>query len=103
MRAAATPRFQETGSFSKTTERAAPANGVFGYFAGPRLHIVDIAGLGDPLLSRLPALTPWRIGHFLRAIPIGYADPETVDTQLVGPQMRAYYQRLSLITKGPLA
>jgi arabinofuranosyltransferase len=77
-------------------------NGVLGYFAGPRLHIVDIMGLGDPLLARLPALSSWRIGHFERAVPLGYGDPETVATQMIGPKMTAYYQRLSLITKGPL-
>src|SRR5204863_9708766 len=47
--------------------------GYFGFYAGPRLHIVDVWGVGDPLLARLPARKDrsWRIGHFVRAVPLG--------------------------------
>src|SRR5512147_2840646 len=36
--------------------------GYFGFYAGPDVHVVDLWGLGDPLLARLPARTdvPWR-------------------------------------------
>ena len=47
--------------------------GFFGYAAGPDVHVVDAAGLADPLLARLPHdLPPQRIGHLNRRIPDGY-------------------------------
>jgi arabinofuranosyltransferase len=47
--------------------------GFFGYFAGPDLFVIDLLGLADPLLARLPPADPsWRIGHFGRYIPAGY-------------------------------
>lgn len=48
--------------------------GFRGYFAGPKVFIIDYYALTDPLLARLPALYApnWRIGHFTRAIPEGY-------------------------------
>lgn len=52
--------------------------GFRGYFAGPKAHIIDYYALADPLLARLPAsYTPnWRIGHFARTVPPGYAETE---------------------------
>ena len=48
--------------------------GFFGYGAGPSVHVVDVFALSDPLLARLPARRPWRIGHFHREPPAGYLD-----------------------------
>jgi hypothetical protein len=50
------------------------AVGLLGYYAGPGVHIVDPMALTDPLLARLPADKPWRIGHFRRQLPPGYVD-----------------------------
>lgn len=50
------------------------AIGMLGYYAGPRLHIVDPPPLGDPLLARLPAKRPWYPGHFDRELPAGYME-----------------------------
>jgi len=77
--------------------------GMLGYFAGPSVHIIDNLALGDPLLSRMPAARPWRPGHFRRALPVGYR--ETLDTgtnQIVDTSIAAYYERLSLVVRGPL-
>ena len=46
--------------------------GFFGYFAGPRVFIIDYYALADPLLAHLPAVARWRVGHFVRRVPEGY-------------------------------
>jgi arabinofuranosyltransferase len=77
--------------------------GLFGYGAGPGVHIVDILALCDPLLARLPARRPWRIGHFYRDLPAGYM--ETLQGQQAGlpdPGLDEYYAALRLVTRGPL-
>ena len=52
------------------------AVGLAGFSAGPEVHVLDRAGLCDPLLARLPAKydPAWRTGHFWRALPEGYAE-----------------------------
>lgn len=92
--------------------------GCMGYYLGPGVHVLDYHALGDPLLARLPAAIPdpvmsqsmprlrpakWRVGHFCREIPAGY--PETLSTgvnQLADPDLARYYDRLRLVTRGPL-
>jgi arabinofuranosyltransferase len=79
--------------------------GYVGYFAGPRVHIVDLYALCDPLLARLPAQTSgkWRIGHFERAVPEGYlATLRTGVNQISDPNLAAYYDQLAFIIRGPL-
>jgi arabinofuranosyltransferase len=92
------------------------AVGRLGFHAGPEVHIVDIFGLADPLLARLPALTfdpsaaarrphdnNWRIGHFLRAIPQGYLQSVmTGRNQLRDAQLGEIFEKLTLIVSGPL-
>ena len=64
--------------FRRSTELVRPhgAIGMRGYMAGTEKVIVDIFGLADPLLARLPAEVPhnWRIGHFQRELPDGYIE-----------------------------
>jgi arabinofuranosyltransferase len=76
---------------------------MFGYFAGPAVHVVDVLALGDPLLARLPALPKWRIGHFERPVPEGYL--ETLSTgrnAIVDPLIAMKYERVKAITQEPL-
>lgn len=61
------------------------AVGMYGYFAGPRAHVIDVYGLADPLMARLPATSDWRIGHFARMLPAGYAATVTACQQRVFP------------------
>jgi hypothetical protein len=76
---------------------------MLGYYAGPQVHIIDSVALADPLLSRLPAEGDWRIGHFERAIPPGYIETlESGSNRLSDPSVAAYYDRLSLVIRGPL-
>lgn len=79
--------------------------GYFGFYAGPAVHVVDIWGLADPLIARLPARTDvrWRIGHFTRTIPAGYTETlATGHNQIADRDIALLYDRLALITRGPL-
>jgi len=79
--------------------------GFYGYYAGPRIHIVDEHALGDPLLSRLPARTPnrWRIGHFRRIVPNGYLLSILADSNLIEDESLAeFYDKIRLITRGAI-
>jgi arabinofuranosyltransferase len=79
------------------------AAGFIGYAAGPGVHFIDKYGLGDALLSRLPAEVPWRIGHFRRRVPDGYEATVQVRRNLIrDPGVAAYYDRLRLITEEPI-
>ena len=79
--------------------------GFFGFAAPTDAIIVDLWGLTDPLLARLPAENPndWRIGHVARVVPKGYLETlETGKNQFQDKGLGEYYERLSLITRGPL-
>jgi arabinofuranosyltransferase len=79
--------------------------GYLGYFAGPRVHIIDQYALADPLLARLPIPNPkeWRIGHFIREVPKGYVESlETGSNKLADPDLAEYYAKLKLITTGKI-
>jgi arabinofuranosyltransferase len=116
--------WQSTGLFRGSHDLATPAHGwvqdglaarsqevvatgsvgFFGYFAGPDVFVIDVLGLADPLLARLPPGDPsWRIGHFGRYVPDGY--PETVVSginQIEDPDLGRYYDNLLLVVRGPL-
>lgn len=77
--------------------------GMVGYVAGPKVHIVDFYALADPLLARLPAIAPWRIGHFQRVVPPDYMDSlRSGDNRFQNPGLASLYDQLCLITRGPL-
>ncbi len=79
--------------------------GFFGYLAGRQAYIIDIHGLSDPLLARLPAILrpAWRVGMFDKAIPRGYRESIYQDQNLIeDPLLAEYYRNLLLITHGEL-
>jgi len=79
------------------------AAGFIGYAAGPGVHFIDKYGLGDPLLARLPAEVPWRIGHFRRRVPDGYEETlQTGRNVIQDTAVATYYERLRTITRGPI-
>jgi arabinofuranosyltransferase len=84
------------------------AVGLLGYYAGPKVRILDPLALTDPLLARLPIPdarheVAFRAGHLLRAIPEGYRESiETGKNCIEDPGLAAYYEKLRLITQGPL-
>lgn len=78
--------------------------GFYGYFAGPQVYVVDLLGLGNPLLARLPPADPgWRIGHFGRLMPDGYRETlETGENRIVDPNLAIYYDKLALVIRDDL-
>ena len=79
--------------------------GMFGYYAGPNIYIIDTHALSDPLRAHLPVDTPSRIGHYERAMPTGYL--ETIqsgfeENLIEHPDLQRYYDRLSVLTRGDL-
>ena len=83
---------------------AGQALGLYGYYAGPGVHILDVVALTDPLLARLPARSGrWRIGHFERAIPPGYARSlDEGQNRITDPALADYYEDLRRVARGPL-
>lgn len=79
--------------------------GMFGYYAGRTIHVLDEPGLADPLLARLePVIAEdWRIGHLQREIPAGYLESLRLGTnQIQDPSLARYYEKLSILTRGSL-
>ncbi len=78
--------------------------GFYGYEAGPEVHVVDLLGLGDPLLARLPVTDPnWQVGHFGRRPPEGYLETlESGENRLRDAGLAAYYEVLATVTRGNL-
>ncbi len=79
--------------------------GLSGFRGGPNLHLVDVCGLGDPLLARLPAVgfRDLRPGHYYRVLPGGYLETlEEGEPRFEDPDVATFYERLSLVTRGPL-
>lgn len=87
---------------ASTVEQTGPM-GVFGYVSGPNVHVIDLNGLADPLMARLPVIDPkhWRIGHFRHIIPDGYIDTlSSGENRISDGNLARYYDQLSVITKG---
>jgi len=81
------------------------AIGFYGFYAGPKVYVVDQLALADPLLARLPARENpgWRIGHFDRMIPRGYLETLVKGQNLIKDRnLAAYYEKLRIITQGNL-
>jgi hypothetical protein len=78
--------------------------GMFGFFAGPRVHVVDDFALTDPLLARLPAVPALsRPGHLSRTLPRGYAESlASGENRIRDPHLARYYEKLRLVTRGPV-
>lgn len=90
---------------SRTIEVTCGGLGFSGLRGGPDLHLIDICGLTDPLLSRLPAKHDnlWRIGHFSRQIPENYeASVEKNRNLLTDKPTRSLYETLRIVTQEPL-
>tara|TARA_R110002096_G_scaffold138218_3_gene291756 strand:+ start:2504 stop:4120 length:1617 start_codon:yes stop_codon:yes gene_type:complete len=82
----------------------APA-GYFSYLAGPECHVYDLNGQVDPFMARLPIQLNegWKQAHHFRQAVPGYH--ETLVTgvnQIQDPDLRVYYDKIRLITRGPI-
>ncbi|MCK5126664.1 MAG: hypothetical protein KAR42_10440 [candidate division Zixibacteria bacterium] len=99
---------RENRQSSTTAPEITTAGGIgyVGFYSGPRVHIVDVYALADPLLSRMPSVMDikWRAGHFRRAIPDGYLETISNSKNVIdGTYLAAFYDTLSFVIKGPIA
>ncbi len=82
--------------------------GLFGFKAGPDIHVVDRLALGDPLLARLPSLQVkdhywWMAGHCERVVPAGYLETVATGTNMLDDkELARYYDHLNLVISGGL-
>lgn len=79
--------------------------GMFAFYAGPDVHVLDVMALSDPLLARLkpPPQDDWRPGHLVHDIPAGYQDTlESGRNVIRDPGIAEYYEHLRLVTRDPL-
>ena len=79
--------------------------GIAALNAGPATHYIDSCALADPLLARLPAkFEPgWRIGHFERRLPSGYAQSILTGKNLLEDSAtRDYWEVIRRATRGRL-
>jgi arabinofuranosyltransferase len=79
--------------------------GLFGYYAGPSVYVLDRLALVDPLLARIPAQRniDWRTGHMERTMPAGYLQTLLLkQNSIEDPDLHRYYDKLSIIVKGNL-
>ncbi|MCP4657407.1 MAG: hypothetical protein GY856_18535 [bacterium] len=87
--------------------------GFLGFYAGPEVHVIDLIGLPDPLLARLPGLTrgdfnrpgfaAWLPGHVPRRLPPGYVESiELGENRIRDPHLAEFYDKIRRITRGPL-
>ena len=69
------------------------------------LYLNDLYALGDPFLSKLPAVREenWRIGHMWREAPVGYNETVLYGENVIEDEnLREYYEIIKLITRGKL-
>ena len=69
------------------------------------MYLNDLYALGDPFLSKLPAVREenWRIGHMWREAPVGYDETvQTGENQIENKSIKEYFEIIKLITRGPL-
>jgi arabinofuranosyltransferase len=77
--------------------------GLSGFYGGPDVHILDVVALSDPLLSRLPAKSDSRVGHFERRLPAGYKESLlSRELQIQDPDLNEYCGVLWSVTRGPV-
>lgn len=78
--------------------------GLYGFYAGPHVHIVDELALCDPLLARLKAdISDWRPGHYKRPLPAGYLQSLTSGVNHIkNPEIASLYSTLKHVVRGPL-
>jgi arabinofuranosyltransferase len=81
------------------------AMGLNSYRDGPNIHVIDVNGLADPLIARMPLKDTrnFRIGHFHHIIPEGYEETLASGTNLIlDADIASYYDKLSYVVRGPL-
>lgn len=81
------------------------AAGLLGQGLRDDQYAIDIYGLNDPLLARLPAFDDgrWKPGHPYRTLPRGYVRTLLEGENLVeDSDLHEYYDLIRMVTRGPL-
>ncbi|HQQ62903.1 MAG TPA: hypothetical protein PLF22_04940 [Pseudomonadales bacterium] len=82
---------------------AAYTVGFRGFCLGNQDIVVDMLGITDPLLARMPRNPQqqnWRPGHFMRLLPAGYCSSIKQGNNLVADEDTAdFYEKIRLITQ----
>ena len=77
--------------------------GMTGFCLGTDGILIDMLGITDPLLARMPRnplQQNWRPGHFLRQLPEGYcASIKHGDNRITDPTISAYYDKIRLLSQ----
>jgi len=79
--------------------------GMSGFYAGPRVHIVDVIALSEPLLARLPAKYDPHTGagHHGRIMPGGYLQTlVNGENEIADRNLARYYDRLKMVIADPI-
>lgn len=73
-------------------------------FAGPGAHFIDVCGLADPFLARMPTLSiPMRVGHYERRIPEGYYESVNEDRNIINDEgLKKFYDLIRNVTRNDL-
>jgi arabinofuranosyltransferase len=83
--------------------REASNVGLFGYYAGPGVYVIDRNALTDPFLARLPPKPGWRVGHYERAVPAEYEASRRADRNLIAdPDLRLLYDDIERLTRADI-
>jgi hypothetical protein len=79
--------------------------GILPFYAGSKFHHIDVLGITDPLLARLPAYANnnWSPGHFERILPEGYIETLLYGANVISDRkLGLLYDKLTQITRGPI-
>jgi arabinofuranosyltransferase len=81
--------------------------GYMGFYAGPGVILIDVYGITDPLLARLPVpdsmLHDFRPGHIVKSVPKGYPESRVSGGNAIEDvRIHQFYDKLRLVTAGPI-
>ncbi len=77
-------------------------NGLKGYFSGRNITLIDLVGLTDAFISRLPVLNSDRTGHFTKDIPPEYLQERISNSEVKEWENNTYKelnQNINIITR----
>lgn len=75
--------------------------GLAGYYGGPGVHWIDLLGITDPFLARLPG--KGFPGHYVRLLPQGYKEYiEETAASLPNPLLDHFYYEVRLLSEEEL-
>ncbi|TGK34462.1 hypothetical protein EHQ12_01360 [Leptospira gomenensis] len=90
-------------AFSNSIERVQITTnvGLAGYYGGPKIHWIDLLGITDPFLARLPG--KGFPGHYIRLLPEGYKEfIEETSSSLSDPDLDRFFYEIRLLSEEDL-